>query len=576
MRLAVIDFELCKPENCFICQRVCPVNRKGEECITSREHIIRNVKKNYPKIDETLCIGCGICVKKCPYKAISIVNTPEKLEEKPIHRFGENEFILFRLPVPIRGVVGLLGPNGVGKTTALKILSGQLNPNLGDFEETKGMDEIIRIHRGTELQNYLEKLFGKEITTVLKPQQISLLPYAIKKTVGELINTELMKKLELQTSSEKTPDQLSGGELQRLAIGLALSKDVDMYYFDEPTSYLDVKQRLNIAKMIRKLAEEKYVMVVEHDLATLDFLADTVHIFYGQPGVYGIVSKPYSVRKGINTYLSGFIVEDNVRIREPIVFERPALPEQKTKRVLVQFEDIEKRLGNFTLKIPHGEIFEGETLGVFGSNALGKTTFARILANEIKTEGKMSGDVKISYKPQYLTSDFQGTVHDIISTVISPNTTEFKHTFGKPLGLENLMERDVSNLSGGELQRVAIVLCLSRKADLYLLDEPSAYLDIEQRLAVAKVIRNVGTSLVIDHDLLFLSYIADRAMLFYGTPGIRGSANFYPLEQGFNEFLKNIGVTFRSDPETKRPRANKLGSVKDREQKEKGEYFRTS
>ncbi|MEM7819685.1 MAG: ribosome biogenesis/translation initiation ATPase RLI, partial [Candidatus Aenigmatarchaeota archaeon] len=409
----------------------------------------------------------------------------------------------------------------------------------------------------------------KEIKVVYKPQQLSGMT-KFSKTVSELLNDEMIKNFDLENCKNRRIDELSGGELQRLAIAVAASKDADIYYFDEPSSYLDVKQRLNMAKHLRELGKEKYVMVVEHDLATLDFLADRIHIFYGKPGVFGIVSKPYTVRNGINIFLHGYIAEDNVRIREPIIFEETGIEKGVKKDILITFSNIKKKYVNgFELNISSGEIYKNEVLGVFGANALGKTTFAKILAGEIDYDGEISKNIKISYKPQYLEIKYDGTVFELFSTV----ENERKDILIRQLDLEKLMEKKIKNLSGGELQRIAIALCLLKDCDLYLLDEPSAYLDVDQRLAVAKAIRESGTTMVIDHDLLFLSYIADRAMVFTGEPGIRGFAECMSLRNGFNKFLKEIGITFRRDNETKRPRANKPGSVKDREQKTSGEYF---
>lgn len=560
MRIAVVDKELCNPKKCGgECRKYCPVNRKGEECVKIETSAV---------IDEPSCIGCGICTKKCPFLALSIVNLPEALKENPVHRFGRNSFVLFRLPIPVKGVVGLLGANGIGKTTALKILAGKMKPNLG---KEAGIEELIKLNRGTELQDYLEKLTRNDITTVYKPQQVNVLPRDINKTVSELIDKSLVKDLELTTCLEKRLNELSGGELQRVAIAAAVSKDADIYYFDEPSSFLDVKQRMNVAKLIRKLAEDKYVMVVEHDLATLDILADRIHIFYGSPGVYGIVSKPYAVRNGINTFLSGYVAEDNVRIREQTVFETSVIKE-KGKEIITSFNDIIKKYDRFVIEIKHGELYRNEVLGIFGANALGKTTFAKILAGELDFSGSISNKLKISYKPQYLDNSFSGTVSELLGTEKNTGTNDFRAMVARPLELERLMNKKVNKISGGELQRVAIALCLARDCDLYLLDEPSAYLDVDQRLALSKLIRN-RTAMVIDHDLLFLSYVADRAMLFTGKSGEHGSARCLPLRQGFNEFLKDVDITFRRDPESKRPRANKPGSLKDSEQKEKGEYF---
>ena len=584
-RIAVINFELCRPKKCdYLCIRVCPKNRSGEECI------IQNKETKYPVIDENICIGCGICVHKCPFEAIKIVNLPEKLEEKPIHRFGRNQFVLFRLPFPIPGqIVGLIGSNGLGKTTALSILSGKTKPNLGQSKKAE-LSELATLFRGTELQNYIEKLKNKEIRVSFKPQRVDKVPEKYSGKVSKLLDktdergilNELIERFSLTEILDDDIKKISGGELQRLAIAASLAKDADIYYFDEPMSFLDVFQRLEISKAIRQYCENRSVMVVDHDLATLDFLTDRIHIFYGVPGVYGIVSVPYSVRAGINAFLDGYIKEDNVRIRpESIKFVSSYIESTSGQQDLIEFSVIEKTLGDFHLSIKKGSLKESEVLGILGANALGKTTFARILAGEIKQDsGDIKGKVKISYKSQYPRTDFDGTVRELLSSVTkNVMSSNYKSEILIPLSLEKLLRRKVNKLSGGELQRVAIAVAMSKETDVYLLDEPSAFLDVEQRLSVAKMIRRIVekrecSAMIVDHDLLFLSQIADRGMVFLGNPGKNSDAEEPTrVENAFNLFLSKVGVTFRKDPQTGRPRANKFDSQMDKEQKDKGKYF---
>jgi len=587
-RIAVINKELWKDFSLGrVIMNVCPVNRSGEECITI------DPKTKFPIIDEKLCIGCGLCVKaaeKAGCYAISIVNLPEQLEETPVHRFGVNEFVLFRLPYPITGqIVGIVGSNGIGKTTSISILSGELKPNLGKVGEDVDFEDILKLFRGKEIFDYLKKLEEKTIRTSIKPQRVDKIPKLYKGKVSKLLKNvdergilnDLIDDLRLENILDSEIIEISGGELQRVAIAACLSRDADFYYLDEPTSFLDVFQRLLTAKIIRKYCKDRAVLIADHDLATLDFLADRIHIFYGVPGVYGIVSKPYSVRVGINTFLDGYIKEENIRFRNyPVVFSTNIIEELTSPEVLISFKNIKKSFDKFELHVMSGDVRKKEVLAVLGANALGKTTFTRIIAGEIEAdEGEISGKIKISYKPQYIRTNFDGTVEHLLSTATETNKDDYKVNVLTPLNLDKLLLKDVKNLSGGELQKVAIALTFGRDADLYLLDEPSAFLDVEERLTVAKLIKKLietkeKSALVIDHDLLFLSQLGSRGMVFLGKPGIKGYVrDVTSLKNAFNTFLSTVGVTFRRDPQTGRPRANKLDSQLDREQKEKGDYF---
>jgi len=550
----------------------------------------------YPIIVESLCVGCGICVKKCPFEALHIVNLPDELEKECTHRFGLNTFKLFRLPVPSQGIVlGLIGQNGIGKTTALKILSGEIKLNLGNFENPPDWPEIITHFRGSTLQEYFQKMSEGKLRVVHKPQYVDKIPKVVSGKVDELLEKvdergkfkEVIKQLELESILDRTLNVLSGGELQRVAIAATICREADVYLFDEPSSYLDVKQRLEAAKAIRKLVEdEKIVIVAEHDLAVLDYLSDQICIFYGAPGVYGIVSHVHGVREGINIYLQGYIADENIRFRrEPIIFHvKPPTISWESGEKLLEWNQMKKSYEGFTLGVEQGEVWRGEVIGILGANGIGKTTFVKLLAGiEEPDEGEAvkEEEITVSYKPQYISAEYEGTVEELLRGIAKKEFTSswYETEIIQPLTLKPLMERNLSELSGGELQRVAIAACLSREAQLYLLDEPSAYLDIEERLAMARTIRRIvenrnAAAFVVEHDIVAQDFIADRLMVFTGKPGIQGLARKPTnLRDGMNMFLREMQVTFRRDPTTKRPRVNKEGSKLDRHQKAIGEYY---
>jgi ATP-binding cassette subfamily E protein 1 len=588
-RVAVLDADRCKVKKCGQpCVSFCPMVRSRVEAI--------KVEGNKAVISEMLCSGCGICVKKCPFKAISIVNLPDELEKDCSHRFGPNAFKLFRLPTPSPSIVlGLLGQNGIGKTTTLKALSGEIKPNLGILEDPPEWNDVIQHYRGSTLQEYFQKISENNLTVAHKPQYVDKIPKAVSGKVSELLEkvderkvvSELAEELELKKIWDRKLDVLSGGELQRVAVAAALSREADVYLLDEPSSYLDVKQRLQVARAIRSLKEQqKTIIVAEHDLAIIDYLSDQICVFYGEPTVYGVVSHVHGVRTGINIYLQGYIPDENILFRkESIIFhEKPPALSAGAGETLLTWDRLEKKFEGFQLVAEPGEIKRGEIIGILGANGIGKTTFVKILAGleEIDDKRKL-GELTVSYKPQYIAAEYEGTVQELLMGVAKENFTSswYKTEILQPLKVTVLLDRKLMELSGGELQKVAIAACLSRKSDLFLLDEPSAYLDVEERLNMARTIRRVIEALnvpafVVEHDVVTQDFIADRLMVFSGEPGVSGVANPpTSLRKGMNVFLKEMDVTFRRDSVTRRPRVNKENSKMDTYQKQIGEYYYT-
>ena len=459
----------------------------GKQCI--------DVENSYKlaKISEELCIGCGICIKKCPFNAINIINIPAGLKKDLIHQFHENSFRIHRLPqIKPNIVLGIVGRNGIGKSTAMKIFTGKLTPNLGDYDSTDiNYDKVLQFYKGSSLQNYFKQIKDKNIKVVMKPQYVMQLktrtPGKVKDYIKKFNNLDdpnfILTKLELNHLLDREVKNLSGGECQRFAIAISLLQNKDMYIFDEPTSYLDVKQRIIASQMIRNIFENfkentsKYVLAVEHDLAILDYLSDNICCMYGTPSAYGVVSSPFNVRDGINIYLKGFIPNENIRFRSNefnFKFKTEiSYEEDNNKSILdINYPDKKINLGNdsnkFQLEIEKGFIKKGETLILLGENGTGKSTFC----NEIS---KMFESA--SYKPQNIEIIESTTVYYYLLKIGNTiNDNRFRTDIWNPLEMENIKDNMVTELSGGEQQRLAICECLGMKTDLYILDEPCAFL----------------------------------------------------------------------------------------------------
>ena len=589
-RVAVLDQDLCQPKKCGLeCIKYCPVNKSGAECI------ILNDETKKAQINEDICNGCGICVKVCPFDAITIVNLASELATDKIHQYGINSFRLYKLPTPKKGeVVGLLGRNGMGKSTVVNILSGNLKPNLGRYENPPEWDEILKHYSGTELKQHFDKIQQKQIRASIKPQQVHHIAQAFEGTGKELldrydergVSRELIKELGLENSLEQRLKELSGGELQRIAVAAAASKDAEFYFFDEPSSYNDVFQRTGVARVIQNLASiGKSVMVVEHDLTLLDFLSDYIEVLYGEPAAYGIVSTILSTKIGINVFLDGYLPNENVRFRDKkFSFDVSSSTTDifEEGNVIVTYPRLVKEYPTFSVTIEPGQVRKGEVVGIMGANALGKTTMMKMIAGVEKPDvGSIDKKIKIAYKPQYLQNDIDV---EVISVLDKANGNQVEGSMEEeqilePLKIKKLYNKSIKNLSGGELQKIAVASCLLQKVDLYALDEPSAFLDVEDRIAVAKFIqkfvRSFGKSaIIIDHDLQLMDLVSDTMVIFEGRSGVAGKATS-PMRKAdaMNRFLKSLDMSFRRDERSLRPRVNKLESRLDKDQKTSGNFY---
>lgn len=562
VRIAVIDVNTCVGPTLkcgLVCVPICPEVRMGSEAIFIKE-------SGFAGINEDLCTGCGLCVKKCPTQAIKVVKLPKE-PGNPFFRYGVNSFRLYDFTVPRdKMITGIIGRNGIGKSTLLGLLQGKLLPNLNG---KKVWEDFEKEYSGTEILEFLRNIQDKKLRVSVKPQDLealSKLPYTVRQLFSTVtgFNEKLVQDFSLKEVVDRNLKVLSGGELQRVALAYALAKDADLLFVDEFTSFLDLKQRLNAIQKLNSQSLNQSIVVVEHDLTILDYLAEQVILLWGEPGVFGVLSTVKPVRTGINQYFQGFLKEENIRFRPYEIKISILNPGNYVGRDKITYEGFELNYDDFNLKADSGFLYAGEVVGILGENGIGKTSFAK----------KLSENKDFALKPQVLERTDE-TVEEFFSKNNIILTVEVK----EKLELVRLLEKNIMELSGGELQRVWIAKTLLQECKARIFDEPSSFLDVEQRLETATLIKKFSKttaipSFVIDHDFLFIDMSCDRLVVFQGTPSKQGTASTpLSMKDGMNAFLKNIGITFRRDKDTGRPRVNKIGSQVDVEQKQNNEYY---
>ncbi len=590
-RIAIVNHSKCKPTKCSKeCIKSCPPQQQGKQVIDIED--LGSGLGKVAKISESLCIGCNLCVSRCPFSAIKIINIPEELPESIVYEYGPNQFKLYKLPYIKKNMVcGIIGPNGVGKSTILDILSGVSKPNFG-LSSLPTPKQIISKFRGSSLQNYFNDLYNSRLKITVKKQNISeLIQIHGLDTQVKCITTwtPSYDPLNISQLGEKQLRMLSGGELQRLYVWICVSSNSDVYIFDEPSNFLDVGQRVAVAKAIRSLIDpNRYVIVVDHDISMMDYITDEINIIYGTPNAYGVCSNSLTGLAGTNAYLAGYIPSQNIRFRDyEYTFVNPGLDLKENGSLLasnISYKGITWTYpgSDYTLTIPDGQIDTNGTINlILGPNGTGKTTFVNWLCGYLSIPSsymKQNSSYK-SLNPE--TTVLEHLDEKIKSQLYNP---QFISEVIKPLGIENLYKSKLVNLSGGEAQRVSIVECLGTPAQVYFIDEPSANLDIEKRLKITGVIKkyiinNSKCAFIVEHDIMMgLNFVQDvkNTVIICSQPEPNKShiSSPVPWSQGINSFLQMMGITMRSSEQTARPRINKLGSQMDQEQKKLGIYYK--
>ena len=186
-------------------------------------------------------------------------------------------------------VVGVVGPNGTGKSTMIKILAGIHEYDDGWVTNESSVSykpQHIDVDMDCSVQLWLDSEIGGKWRS------------------GEF-NVNVIKALGVDQLLAKRVKKLSGGERQAVSIAICLGRDADLYLLDEPSAHLDANARMEAAKAIRRTMEsnEKSAFVIDHDVYFIDILSDTLLVFEGEGGTFGKAEGPFRLREGMNRFL---------------------------------------------------------------------------------------------------------------------------------------------------------------------------------------------------------------------------------------------------------------------------------
>ena len=578
-----MDRNLCNPVQCNLeCMRGCPSNRLRKECTflvdrkTGERHI--DFKYEYSKelksksvafIEPSLSQGCSICAKACPFHAITVVNLPEAKEEEMVFSYGKNGFSLYKMAIPRAGIVAIVGENGCGKSTNLKLIAKKLIPIQTPTKEIK---------------EYFEKT--KDGDLVYKPQEIS--GEGEKRKVRELLQktasggtsarnvdeensrngaenrlSELTKIFDLDKIMDRELQQLSGGELQKVIVTAALLHEKEIYFLDEPFSFLDYVYRVRLINYLLERLPDRKVVIVDHDISLLSYLCKKSYLMFGEAGAYGIVSQIYSTDRAINMFMGGFIAPENMKFRDSaIAYKHYAEEAHKNKLLELGAARIER--GTFLVENPSPiQINEGEIVGIAGKNGIGKSTFCHNIFEKNLRDA--------AFKEQVLKRE-SGTAGKYMQ-----KNDLFSDNYLRGMKMQKLEFYEISKLSGGEMQKLEIFRALNQDRKIYILDEPTNMLDVGARIALSKMLRERASAdravIVVDHDLEFLYNTVDRLIVMDGKSGEHGYVKgIFDKEAGVRMLMEEFDLSYRKDSETKRLKLNKQGSKKDVKLRGEGKF----
>ncbi|WP_369974007.1 ribosomal protection-like ABC-F family protein [Petrotoga sp. 9T1HF07.CasAA.8.2] len=476
--------------------------------------------------------------------------------ENVSHNFGE--FYLFYdvdLVINQNDRIALIGKNGAGKTTLLNIISGNIEPIEG------------RVLKRNDLNISLLKQYRLDLNKT-DPTLYDFIKESVSKNTPEHIVDKTVRSLLVGLGFEESQwnrnvSGLSGGELTRLSLGKTLSEKSDLLLLDEPTNHLDL---FSIDWLINYLKNYKGAMViVSHDRTFLKELCNkyweinnskiwefkgTYKEYIQSREIYinSVNSRKQNLQKEIER-LEKMIERyrswaTEKMVRQAVIRERKL---EELKNELEEIQNIEEEKG-IDVKIPQPtktgykvvevkdlsfsynkeqkllenisfELYEGEKLAILGKNGCGKSTLLKLLIGELENhEGSIEWgyNIKIGYLDQVISNLSQeyDVLNETWELVKDWKDFEVRKYLGRFGFYSSEVFKKVSELSGGELTRLALAKILLEKPNVLILDEPTNHLDILTIESLEQALKEyTGAIIFVSHDQSFIENISNKFLL---------------------------------------------------------------
>ncbi|MDQ0972362.1 energy-coupling factor transporter ATP-binding protein EcfA2 [Neobacillus niacini] len=466
--------------------------------------------------------------------------------------------------------VVLCGPSGSGKSTLLRLFKPEIAPHgekVGSlFFKGKPLEELDPLVRAKELgmvfqdpENQIamdnvmkELIFGME--------NLGFTTEQMRKKIAEMVNFFGLNHL-----LDKKTDDLSGGQKQLINLAAVLLLEPTVLLLDEPTAQLDPIAAKEFIHMLQRLNDEfgLTIVIVEHRLEELFPVASRVILMENGKLLHDMPPKEMVLELGIHETMRNFLpssallyldfqpdgnVQDiplNVKETrhwlqgQKVNWDEPTVVKETAKQPILELKEVDYQYGKNTPPVLYNldlSIYDGEWLAIVGANGTGKSTLLKVIGGILKAQHgtmKFKGKKvkkwdlqKVSYLPQNPKLFF---IHDSIKKEFDSIAKQHGISHSEAViqelvesfQISHLLNRHPYDLSGGELQKAALIGTLLVKPTILLIDEPTKGMDPESKSAfgnlVSTLVEEGLTVVMVTHDIEFAATYATRcSMLFQG------------------------------------------------------------